>query len=328
MYKNYKLLKNPSPLDSQDYHVSLFANRPKAFPKEYFIKTCAKVKDQGETSTCVGHSLSTVKEAIEWVQRMKKMLNLPNEITDFNQLLICIEAALKTNPALNTSLADVVFSPGFVYADRAVTDSQDEGMVPREALKELKKNGLVTADLFPFLGDYPTLKAKFEENKDTLLKVAEPYKITGYARLHTIEDIRTALLKLGPVTICIPVYQSFYSVGADGMVPLPNYNRERIEGYHEITIMGYREDLRYRIQNSWGEDWANKGFCNLSFNYPIAEAWSITDTIMPDTVTPLVPVPKLELNADMNVMTIIKLTLRNAVNMLNGLIESLDKAGV
>lgn len=47
-----------------------------------------------------------------------------------------------------------------------------------------------------------------------------------------------------------------------------------------ITCYGWQGNY-WKIQNSWGTSWGNGGTCLLDMNYPLSEAWSITDKITP-----------------------------------------------
>jgi hypothetical protein len=98
--------------------------------------------------------------------------------------------------------------------------------------------------------------------------------------LYTTNEIKNALMQLGAVTICVPIYESFYNTISNGVVSIPKSN-EKLYGYHEMTITGWRKDNKWITLNSWGGNWGNRGRCYLDFKFPIVEAWSITDDILP-----------------------------------------------
>jgi len=245
-YKSIPLNTIPSPEDKRDYPISKLVAQVNVFPDQFEIPYNNKIKNQGNVCSCVGHSLSYCREITEEKQN-KKFFE---------------------------------FSPGFIYANRELNHYQGEGMIPREALESVKKYGCVVQSVFPFNDDYSALKNKFISKKDYLLKYAYPYRISSYCRLYTTNEIKNALMQLGAVTICVPIYESFYNTISNGVVSIPKSN-EKLYGYHEMTITGWRKDNKWITLNSWGGNWGNRGRCYLDFKFPIVEAWSITDDILP-----------------------------------------------
>lgn len=241
----YQLGSKPSPPDEKDYSLTKIVGLINVFPEEFRIIYNGNIKDQGLFPTCVGYSLSYCCETIESKQ----------------------------------SGRDEKLSPGFIYANRELTDYQGEGMYPREALKNLQKYGIVEYDLFPYNNYYYTLKNKLGLIKDELISKAQPHQITTYCRLFNDNEIKNALMQLGPVTICIPVSDNFYNLSETNIVPMPN--NINVNSYHEVTIFGWRKDNTWIIFNSWGEGWGDYGKCYIPFSFPIVEAWSITDTNFP-----------------------------------------------
>jgi len=72
-----------------------------------------------------------------------------------------------------------------------------------------------------------------------------------------------------PVVFGISVYESFESekVAKTGIVPLPE-NTERMLGGHAIVLVGYDNEKKLFIfRNSWGEQWGDKGYGYLPFEY-------------------------------------------------------------
>lgn len=239
----------PSPQDDRDYRLVTFTKPLAQHPSEFEIIYDAPAKDQGAVGSCVAHSLAYTREIVEKQQK-----------GTFNK-----------------------FSVGFIYANRKETDLQEEGMIPREALSALVHSGAVYESLFPVNEQYPKILTKFEQVKDELLEQALPYRITAYCRLYNTSEIKTALCELGPVTACIPIYESFYKPDSDGTVPIPIKARETLSGYHEITILGWKiiNGIPYwKALNSWGASWGKSGYFYMSYEFPIMESWSITDMVV------------------------------------------------
>jgi hypothetical protein len=230
----YKLGAIPSPHDYRDYPVAKVI--PKSgYPSEYIPKP-HKIKNQASVGACVAYALSVAKEEQEFREK--------GFYTEY--------------------------SANFIYGNRAETDYQGEGMMPREALKRLQSHGVCKEELMPGIWHYPLQQKLYT---DEIYKAAEPQKVITYAAINTPDEVKNAVYSNGPVIIVIPVYSSFYKCTGEVDMPLPS---EVIEGYHAMAIIGYTAD-RYIVQNSWGARWGKEGLCYMPFNYPISEKWAITD---------------------------------------------------
>jgi len=245
-YKLIPLNTIPSPKDERDFLISKLVAQVNVFPDEFEIPYNHEILNQGMVSSCVPHS---------------------------------IEGYCRSTTEEKQSGKYKLFSVGFRYGLRDSDDYKGSGMYPREALESSLKFGSVPHSVFPYNEEYEIVKNKIEANKTNLLKLADPYRISAYCRLYTVDEIKNALMQLGMVTVTIPVYESFYQTSSDGIVKIPNSN-EKLYGYHQLTIYGWRKDKKWKVLNSWG-NWADNGRCYIDFNFPFVEYWSITDNIVP-----------------------------------------------
>lgn len=176
-------------------------------------------------------------------------------------------------------------SPAFIYGNRSAGDYEGEGMEPREALENLRASGVCPRDMYPVLGYYETCRQGITQ---TMRDAAKPYVIKSYARVTTVDELKTALMQSGPVVIGIPIYDSFHQTRGDGLVPAVS---GELTGYHMIAVIGWRADGRWIVQNSWGETWGDKGRCYMPMDYlPLSpnepqerriEAWTLVDYVVP-----------------------------------------------
>jgi len=237
----------PSPEDKRDYSLAKITALKHEFPDKFEIPYHGEIKNQGQIGSCVAHSLAYTRE-----------------ITEERQT-----GALKQ------------FSVGYIYGNRKGTLGEllgKEGMIPRDALKNLQKYGDVLYEDFPINDKYPVVKELIQKNTGYYEKQAEPYRITAYCRLYTVNEVRTALMELGAVTATFPIYPSFYLTGEDGIVQNPESD-EQLLGYHQMTVLGWINN-RWIVLNSWGENWGDNGRCYIKMDYPVQEYWSITDEIV------------------------------------------------
>jgi C1A family cysteine protease len=241
----------PSEEDKRDYHISMFTEVAQTFPQEFRLGYTEKIKNQGNIGSCVAQSLAYTREITEEKQ----------------------SGAFKE------------FSAGFIYGNRVGTLGEvfeSEGMAPRDALKNLHEYGDVLLEDFPQNDVYPVVRDLVKANRDELYKKAEYFKITSYIKLLTIDEVKTAIMTLGPVTAMFPIYSSFNKVTKTSpIIPIPDAAKEAFQGYHEMTIVGWRKDNTFIVLNSWGASWGDSGKCYVPFDYPVYEYWSITDKIMP-----------------------------------------------
>jgi hypothetical protein len=242
-FRNRPLGVIPSSIDPRDYNLSrIIAAAPPTFPDEFMLPIPPDAPyDQEYTSMCVAFSLSAKKEIQEYLER------------------------------------DVWerYSMGYIYGRRLPSDHQGEGMDPRQAIKTLVTYGIPSYQTFPYIGKYQDVRVKVFGQIYDLDRQAQPQRVGSYAAIKSVSEIKTALMELGPVLFCIPVYDSFYK---GGDLDMPNKAKESIRGYHALLIVGWNKDNRWIILNSWGKRWGpHNGFCTVPFGYPAQEIWSVTD---------------------------------------------------
>ena len=72
-----------------------------------------------------------------------------------------------------------------------------------------------------------------------------------------------------PFVFGFTVYESFESnaVASSGIVPMPAPN-EKIVGGHAVVLVGYNDAVdRFRVRNSWGTRWGQKGYFEMPYLY-------------------------------------------------------------
>lgn len=236
----------PSPIDERDYNLKQLVRCAIKLPECYRNSAHIQILDQGNTSMCVGCALAQAKYIIE-----------QSQTNDSN-----------------------MFSPAYIYANRKESDWQGEGMIPRQALKGLKDNGVCHLHDYVGFYDYQQAKNIYTKRKDELDKKAYPYRISSYYRLNNINDIKEAIYTTGFALVAYDVYKSLYQPVNGDVIYEPN-DTENLGG-HQMIAIGYDDNRNggsLIVVNSWGKEYGNRGICYIPYDYKPTEAWAMVDSI-------------------------------------------------
>jgi C1A family cysteine protease len=112
---------------------------------------------------------------------------------------------------------------------------------------------------------------------------AKKYKVSSYLRVYTTDEIRKAIYQYGPVLGSFAITQEFMRMSSDGIVK-PRGNSPWV-GNHAMTIIGYDDTKKmFKIQNSWGKDWGDHGFCYMPYDvleHFVIDLWLVVDDKSP-----------------------------------------------
>ena len=199
-----------------------------------FVLNHAHIKNQGEVNSCVAHSLSSILE-------LKDGIN---------------------------------YSTGWIYGYRPDEYYQGQGMYISEALKTLLKVGYLSNEELNSNVEMNEAKEIVNKNIENYKIKADKRKITSYARLNTVDEIKQAMyLYKTPVIMCIDIDEQGLELDGNYVAYIPTKSNSS----HAIVCYGWNE-TGLLIQNSWGEEWGNNGTFILPYNYSFYEAWIISFT--------------------------------------------------
>lgn len=241
----------PSPLDGTEYKYSAVtrnASQTENLPLSFRLWTSG-IKNQVSVGSCVAHAVASMKETQDYYD----------------------------------TKATEEYSTSWIYLMRQINQYKGEGMYIKEAMANLKNIGVVPYSVLPGNISYEDgSRIISNSNNNTQMKEeASKHRISSYVMAKTEAEIKRAIYHdKSPVVIGVTVYESFYNTSSDGIVPIPNVS-ERIYGGHAMIITGWitigNKDY-WVVQNSWGEDWADNGYCYLEINkFPIDEMWASVD---------------------------------------------------
>lgn len=211
------------------------------------------VYDQGNLGSCVGNGVAA---AYHYIQRKQ-------------------------------GLEDYAPSRLFIYfAAREIEGSinDDAGCFVRDGLKVVNKLGA------PHEQNWGYVEGQFNRRPDPQVYTdANKHRAIAYESVEvSVTAVKAALIAGYPVIVGFTVYQSFWRISRDGIMPIPEM-WERVEGGHCVLVVGYltMKDhqgvlTEYAIcRNSWGATWGDKGY----FYIPLAwlcnrdnadDFWAIT----------------------------------------------------
>jgi C1A family cysteine protease len=215
------------PADSRD---KLYTPKAIILPKTVDLRAnCSPIEDQGNLGSCTGNAVAGI---VEYLDR-KSGKNL-----DVSRLFI-------------------------YYEERVLigTVTEDSGAYIRDGIKVLNKKGAPLESIWPYNIN------RFATRPNVLAYTdAAKRKAGTYEKVANFAGVKNALARGFPVVIGFDVYESFYNIGSNGIMPYPNTATEELLGGHAVAIVGYNDNTsRFIVRNSWGTSWADRGYFYMPY---------------------------------------------------------------
>lgn len=204
---------------------------------------CPSVYDQGDIGSCTANAICSAYQIIQKSKNLKD--------TDFqpSRLFIYYQTRLIENNNDSEELTD-------------------SGANVIHGAHYLISNGICSEKLWP----YDITKYNMTPPSECYID-AENHRAKNYVVIpnnrQLIYNIESSIVNGSPVMCAIAVYDSFESsnTAKTGVVTMPTKD-ESLLGGHEMCIIGYtRTKELFTVLNSWGDDWGDKGFCYIPYNY-------------------------------------------------------------
>jgi C1A family cysteine protease len=206
----------------------------KNFDKIDLREKCPPVYNQGELGSCTANAIACAIQFDEMKQNLEN--NIPSRLFIY-------------------------------YNERDIEGNidRDTGASLRDGVKCINNIGYCNETQWPY-----NIEKFTEKPSQECYDYARKHKSLSYKSVQQDESHIKTVLNMGfPVVFGISVYESFESenVAKTGIVSLPEKD-ERMLGGHAIVLIGYDEEKRlFTFRNSWGEDWGDKGYGYLPFEY-------------------------------------------------------------
>lgn len=230
--------------DARDFMYKVPAKlKAEPLPKKVDLRTTKKlspIKDQGDLGSCTANAINA---CIEFVERKQGQKFIP-----LSRLYLYYNERVMIN-----------------------TVNEDSGALLRDGIKSVNQVGVCSEAIWPYdiskFAQKPPAKA---ERYDHF------HKVLRYERLsHDLRVLKACLVEGYPFVFGFAVYSSFDNVGPNGLMPMPDLNRERVEGGHAVYGAGYDDDILFSngrrggfiIPNSWDTTWADKGYFYMPYDF-------------------------------------------------------------
>lgn len=238
--------------DPRDYNISMFIPGEDVIEDEEYCLNLPELNiilNQYQFNSCVGHSFAIAKSILEY-NRTNKWLDI---------------------------------DPYAIYGTRYSGEYEGMGMYPYQGAKVLLKEGAFLRRDFGIQEEVPQLIDTLKEwklNNPDKVKLAKDLVISAYYYVYSDNQIKKSLKNGMPISAAYPIYDNFYDVGDDGIVSMYT-SKNKLEGYHQMTIVGWTKDNYWIVVNSWGTNRGLKGIYLIPFNYKYDSAIVVSDTITP-----------------------------------------------
>lgn len=174
------------------------------------------------------------------------------------------------------------------------TVKEDSGADLSDGIKSLKEYGVCDEQAWPY-----DIKKFQKKPSRKCYKAAYTHRAVQVENIsQDIKSMKTSLANGLPFVIGFSVYDSFETdeVAKTGIAPLPDTKSEKLLGGHAVLVCGYDDEKSvWKVRNSWGDSWGDKGYFTVPYEYFTntdlsSDIWSI------DTITD--PVNKSKLIED------------------------------
>lgn len=225
----------PDVPDHRDYRYAAPRRVLKALPPGVDLRPqCPDVLDQGNLGSCTANAIGSLDHFVQMKQGL------------------------------------AAFSPSrlFIYYNERVMEgsvNEDAGAEIRDGMKSISVRGVCPETMWPYAVSKFNTKPPKKCFTEALRHQAVQYMRVG----QTLDQLKGCLSEGYPFVFGFTVFDSFESdrMAKTGMMPMPKKTEQNLGG-HAVMAVGYSEaKKRFLVRNSWGTDWALKGYFWMPYAY-------------------------------------------------------------
>jgi hypothetical protein len=144
------------------------------------------------------------------------------------------------------------------------TTDQDEGTYLKNCVQVLRKYGACSEKTWSF-----NIDQILEQPPKSAYREAAQFRVEAASRVDVdLHTMRSCLADGYPFAFGLQLFASFQKAGSNGLVPMPDPDREKHDGGHAMLCVGYSDpDQVFIVRNSWGEGWGDRGYCYIPYDY-------------------------------------------------------------
>lgn len=167
---------------------------------------------------------------------------------------------------------NTMLSTNFIYGLKPDTDNS--GMRLIDACKIVSKLGDTLESDCPGNDEFPKCEilAEVACHSIEVMNKAKKFKIDSYYLCKNDNDIKYALMNFGPCLGSI-YWRDNYALTPNKVII---FDKRYSGGYHAVMIYGWNE-IGWLVQNSWGDEWGDKGRFILPYSYGFNEVRALVD---------------------------------------------------
>lgn len=190
------------------------------------------------------------------------------EVWDQGEIGACVFFSTGMTILHRSRLQDREINPSklfFYYITREYegTLNEDSGAYVRDAFKMLNKTGVCKEQTWPYMPS----KLFMKPSSDAYIEAANTKAVKYYSLLKDLNELKTCLTLERPFVFGFRVYESFMNDPWPNTMPLPK-KREKSLGGHAVVCVGFDDKRQaFRIKNSWGKDWKDKGYFWMPYSF-------------------------------------------------------------
>ena len=226
--------------DPRDHVKALtFEEAMKPLPDSHSLRDkMPSVYDQGQLGSCTANAIGACLQYQQMKEKEVEGANIPSRL--------------------------------FIYWNERElegTTNSDSGAQIRDGMKVIGTVGAPAEADWPYDINKFTVKPPTQAYSDALQFTAK------YGRITQSSHSFMASTYFGrPVVFGFTVFESFERIGSDGIMAMPDINREQVLGGHAVVIVGYKQinnNLYFEVRNSWGPGWGDQGYFWMPAAYAI-----------------------------------------------------------
>ncbi len=151
---------------------------------------------------------------------------------------------------------DKVFSPSYVY--NQINRGRDNGSTIEDAMSLIQSQGCATLSTMPYTDNYLQAPTESAHNE------ARQFKAQSFSKVDykNTDAMKSVIADNNAVVIGLKVYENFMTYKG-GIYRIAQGD---FLGSHAMCVVGYDDEKQaYKLMNSWGTDWGEKGFVWIDY---------------------------------------------------------------